>query len=177
MKNKIVYRGKVTVKTRGKPSIRKHNNGTNVLFSLLSNLVSGILPNDLTNKLPTKIGIIHDNAKVISSDSFENVDYNDFESYSILLDELLITSRSVNSTTNSVIFSTLLPNSSLYKDETRDYAEASENLFILLLNRSDEILAHAEINYEDLQEVWDNPIGQAKVEWEMFFANKEENDE
>ena len=71
----------------------------------------------------------------------------------------------------------MLPNSSLYKEERRDYAEASKNLFILLLNRSDEILAHAEINYEDLQEVWDNPRGQAKVEWEMFFANKEENDE
>lgn len=177
MKNKVVYSGKVSIKTRGKPPIRKHNSGTNVLFSLLSNLVSGIIPNDLTNKLPHKIAIIHDDSGNKTSESFvDNFDYESFRELSILTTELLISSRSVDNVYNSVRFSTLLPRSML-NDRRRSYAEGSKTLFVILLNMDEQIQAYSEVSYDDISEVWDNPIGQAKVEWDMFFANKEEYDE
>jgi hypothetical protein len=173
MQNAITYAGRVTIKVKNKPPVRKLNAGTPVLFSFLCNLIAGVSLKDLDTQLPVKIALIHSQNKTITDETLNTqLEFDSYSDVSLLTSELHITDRKVNSSTSSVYFSSLLLHSQL-KTYMKSVANTSKTCYALLLNNNNDILAHAPFEYTDIVAIWEDVNGQGAIEWEMFFANKE----
>lgn len=173
MKNNITYKGNVTIKVKNKPNKKVNNNGTKSLFILLYDLLCGNIIHNTSNYLPIKIAMIHDNNGSIEVGDIESFD--EVDQYSILLDELIITSRNVNIDRNSVCFSSVVAHNN-FKNISKSIIESEDtSCYVLLLNNqgTKNILAYAAFEYNDIRAVLEDVNGQGVVEWEMFFDNKE----
>lgn len=171
MKNEITYSGRVTIKVKNKPPVRRNNSGTPELFNLLCNIMAGSQASPIEQTIPVKIAMIYED-DTLTSDTFNsNLNFEDYKQLSILMSELLISDKQVNSTNASVYYAALLPHSQL-NTSVRRQAEAAKTCYVLLLNAQQNIVAYAPFKNSEISSIWEDANGQGVVEWEMFFANK-----
>lgn len=175
MQNDILYSGKVKITVNNKATVKRSNSGTAKLFSILCNILAGNIISDTAEYIPIKFAMIHSNYGKITNDTLsKNLNFTDYSNVSLLTSELNITEKKINSESSSVCYATLLTHSQL-KTSARAAAASSKVCYALLLNNCNEILAHAPFEYVEISTIWEDAYGQGAVEWEMFFANKEES--
>lgn len=175
MKNSIAYAGRVQIKVKGTPPVRKNNNGTNVFFNLMRNIMT-FTDTERSKSLPYYMSIV-------SLPSGTPEEFNTFPEYNrydpLLLYPILITSRTVPYKTEEgvstlengkCVLSALLP-----KSATITGANLSNNAYVVLLNNMDvkQILAYTEADAGALKPVFEETNGQAVIEWELTFGNQE----
>lgn len=174
MHDLITYNGKVTIKIKNKPPVKTKNSGTPILFNMLCNILSGALSDSSSltqhTSLPCYMSIITD-ASVVRSDKTVETDYNKLKTYSIVTDLLPITSKSIESTSNSITLSTLLVYSMIKTTAVASLTETS-TCTILLLDSQNKILAFSEFDFASIQSVCIDPNIQAVIDWNMSFTNK-----
>lgn len=174
MQNEITYSGKVTIKVKNKPPIKRNNSGTPELFSLLCNIMTGFQLSSVEKHIPAKIAMIYDDTGSLTDNIFNsNSDFINYKDKSILMSELLISDRQVNSVSSSVYYAALLSHSQL-NTSVRSNAERAKSCYVLLLNNKQKIVAYAPFKNSEISSIWEDANGQGVVEWEMFFANKKE---
>lgn len=164
MHNNITYRGHVTIKIKNRPPVRKHNEGTSLLFSTICELLSAYISRDSV-KLPSYISFV-------SVPVDPQVPVYD-ASASLLLTELNITSRYIKRDDNSCIFSALLPNSLIDTSSTGSLGNEN-NITIVLLTQDKQLLAYSNIKYGEISTVASDQNSQAVIEWTLSFNNKED---
>ena len=176
MKNNIIYSGKVRIKTNNNSVVKKPNSGTFMLFRTLCELLTNVTAND-TRSIPSHIAIIYDDTAVFSKESFnEKPNYSDYSDYYILSTPAPIALREVVTQENKYTtrFTCFLPNSLLLSFV--ESLSSHTKIHILMLNSYKQILAAvSDYQLQDLSGVIDDANGQVAIEWEMSFANKEEN--
>ena len=174
MQNEITYRGRVTIKIKNKPPVKRNNSGTSELFSLLCNVIAGFQLSSIEKCIPAKIAMIYDDTGSLTDKIFNsNLDFIHYKDKSILVSELLISDRQINSITSSVYYAALLPHSQL-NTSVKSHAESAKSCYVLLLNNQQKIVAYAPFKNSEISSIWEDANGQGVVEWEMFFANKKE---
>lgn len=174
MKHSIAYAGRVHIKVKGKPPVRKNNNGTNVFFNLMRNIMT-LAEIERSKSLPYYMSIVLPNN---NEEDFNNKpQYSEYEP--LVLHPILITSRTVPYHTDSgetklqdgtCVLSALLPHSSTSMDEISQLSSA----YIVLLNNADpkQILAYTKADQTALRPVFEDENGQAVIEWELTFGNQ-----
>lgn len=175
MKNSIAYAGRVQIKVKGKPPVRKNNNGTNVFFNLMRNIMT-LAENERSKSLPYYMSVV----LLPNNDESEFNNNPQYSHYTpLVLHPILITSRTVPYHTDggetklqdgTCVLSALLPHSSTIMSGTGQLSSA----YIVLLNNADskEILAYTKVEQEKLRPVFEETNGQAVIEWELTFGNQ-----
>lgn len=170
--NKIKYTGEVSIKVKTKPPIKVKNSGTdaffNLLYELLANLISPQNQVGVIDRLPSKLQIIR-NATIQSDNKYSPIKY-----------ESLLTTSGLNVADNRELlkdtttgkeclqFTFYITNG--YLNST--YATCREEIGkLLLLDNTNRILAHVDVDLTDFGTVYDDANGQAVIEWKLMFSN------
>ena len=163
MQNYITYAGKVTIKVKNKPPVRRNNAGTSALFSHLCHTITGTT--SVSETAPTAFGILK-SGKAVSENSLQtNPNFGSYLSQSLLISNLPIVSRRVLDSYH-VQFSAVLWNSN-----TSTLSDI-DKCFVVMLNNKNEILAYSEFEYSEIKPVWNDFNSQCVIDWDMEFANK-----
>ena len=165
MQNYITYAGKVTIKVKNKPPVRRNNAGTSALFSHLCHTITDISSGNET--VPTAFGILKQGASVSENILQRDPNFSKYLSQSLLISNLPIVSRRVLNNSR-VQFSAVLWNS----NTNSTINESINKCFVVMLNNKNEILAYSEFDYSTIQPVWNDFNSQCVIDWEMEFANK-----
>jgi hypothetical protein len=187
MRTAIKYKGKVTIKVKNQPPIRVKNSGTIQLFSVLCKVLARAL--DVNSELlPSYMSLIHNNAQatvptdIITKDVLsKDITYNHYKDYALVLQELPISKRDVD-TSGALKMSSLLNYSNLNRTNYENSAPSGVDSkgYVLLLDgdsSSKSILAFVEFNLSDLSTIYSEPNSQAVIEWEMSFDNNTEEED
>ena len=176
--SRIGYVGKVTIKIKNKPPIRKKNRGTLALFKLLGNVLDKIALSsnyNLAQKLPTYVDILNSDGSHIKVNCEE---YNsELKPNSLLRAPILLTnehSTCTNDPVCKVSYTATLTtaNMNLAKLES---ASASTNIHACLVDAAQSnVLAYVEISLNDLQNLSTDLYGQATLTWDMELGNNME---
>lgn len=177
----IIYSGKVFVDIEGKSRKTLKNNGTNVFFKLLYDILAQKLTDNpdrsvdghsLIERLPTFMNIV-----AIESGSEEVAREAMMQGIStgtaVLLHDTPIQKRSTktdaNEITTGVVFEALVYHSNVYNNP----ADGTYQGYIVLKDGTSNrnILAFTEIELSDLQPVRANADSQARLTWVMNFGN------
>lgn len=158
MNSNLIYYGKVTVRIKNKPPIRKHNSGTTQLFKVLYEALADPA-NASPNNHPGYICI--SNTKEPSNVTYES-------DKKLTVSELYINARDV--TDNGVKFTALLNHNNI---SSQTEFNSSDNLLLLDGSRTN-VLAYAAVS-NDQAKIFDtvknDSNGQCVIEWEMSFSN------
>lgn len=164
MFNTIGYTGKVTIKVKNKPPVRRNNAGTSALFSHLCHTITGTT--SVSETAPTAFGILKSGGAVSETSLQTDPNFSKYLSQSVLISNLPIVSRRpLNS--SQVQFSAVLWNS----NTNSTVSENIDKCFVVMLNNKNEILAYSKFNYSDIRPVWNDFNSQCVIEWLMEFAN------
>lgn len=177
MKDIISYEGKVTIKVKDKPPIKRNNTGTPVLFKMLCDILTTTNISD-DKVYPAYMSLIHDDGGTTTPDYLKTqINYSSYAGSALVTSLLPISSRKHKSTTSansidtveSCVFTSLIAHS---QTNTNNVSNLN-TCYVLLLNNKQQIMAFFPITFDSIQSVFTDVNGQAAISWEMFFANKD----
>ena len=168
MKDNISYAGRVTIKVKGKPPVKKKNSGTLVLFNTLCDILTSTNLSD--NKVfPAYISLIHNNSGTITPETIiDNSNYLDYLDAELVTSLLPISSRQ-SRYDGSCVFSSMIAHS----QANTSNSSGVETCYVVLLSGAKKIMAFFKLDFNSVSSVFSDMNGQAAIEWEMFFDNKE----
>lgn len=163
----IGYTGKVTIKIKNKPPIRKFNSGTSTLFKALCNF----LINGSSDNIPYQIQLISgiDAETLATSTKLDSppVKY-------LTISPLPLISRLLTST-DSAYFSTVLWHSQvMHSDQSLNQ---DTDCFVVMQSSNGHVLAFSPFKFSEIQPVWEDSNSQCVIEWEMTFSNEKKGTE
>lgn len=165
----INYSGRIKIKIKGKPPVKRHNNGTeqffNLLYSCLSLQITPLNTQEYMSRLPNYISIV----LMPTEEVVNKKTYSDFTNDTLLLKSPMpICDRTNN--LQKVSLTSVLTSSNIEKIKY----DATSRATLLLLDSTFErnILAYAEFNLDAIGDVaTSNYSNQADIIWEMSFSN------
>ena len=183
----IGYCGKVSIKIKNKPPIKKPNNGTLALFKLFTQLLDRTLLHpstilDMKNSVPTYIDVLY----VKDTDPYEylHANYNDYKSLrsNKFCSSLLKVPVTLNKPTSSLDsdeiqaktqYDTVIVTSNV-NTNVLDTVIDKENsyVYVVLVDYDQKnILAFSKLAALEVDNLTQDAYGQAIVTWEMTVGN------
>lgn len=168
MKDNIGYSGRVTIKVKGKPPVKKKNSGTPVLFNTLCDILTSTNVSD-TKAFPAYISLIHNMRGAITPEIIiKNSNYLDYVKAELVTSLSPISSRQ-SRPNGSCVFSSMITHSQANISNSVNV----ETCYVVLLSGEKKIMAFFELDFSSVFPVFSDINRQAVIEWEMFFDNKE----
>ena len=156
MTSNLVYTGRVTVKIKNKPPVRKFNSGTSALFDvLLRSIVAP--PQHAANECPGYMSLV----------SSLQIDPSVYVKEELILNNMPLSERRV--TSGSAKFTALLNHNNTTSNNIPDKC-----YIVLLDGKQEHVLAYVEADTQQIQifnQVKNDSNGQCVIEWEMSFSN------
>lgn len=168
---RLSYKGEVQIHIKGQKPERKKNAGTSFLFTLLSEVLTTIVPvtdTKFSSKFPTWFTFVSD----VSENELANGVYSDVAGKTLLLRDILIRSRNIITEGEfGVNFSGLLTYDML--NTTKKPSNNTPIYVVMLDNQEDKhILAFSSVSSTTIIPLFDDVTSQATIDWQMYFDNE-----
>ena len=162
MSANIKYRGRVSINIKNKPPLERHNEGTNILFNTLHDILArNVTYQTYAAKLPCFMSIVNAYDNRITSYYDSNL------TGKILINPVSIVSRTA--TDNEVILTSNINSSNIIQ------SNIIPKPTVLLLDGEYKILAYAAYDDIDFNELLTNPSYTGVITWKMSFTNDVES--